>query len=285
MMLGNCCLLQARNQLTDILYADDTLIFGSNASWVEEYSQAVEKAGASYGMSLHWGKTQAMSVGNAFSLKKPDGSLFENRESLQYLGALLTANGRVDSEISRKLGAARADFNQLQRLWGHASVPQKDKVQYFRSYILSKLRYGFSTIWLVTSQRRRIDGFVARCLRRIVRIPAAYVSRISNATVYEKAGMKPFSQQMLKHQMQLLRKLAIESDDHPLRVDTFEGATLNPQIGRYVRRIGRPRQDWTTQLLREGRVRVGAQRFDCLISDRSHGADMRWKAEMEKCFK
>ena len=88
----------------------------------------------------------------------------------------------------------------------------------------------------------------------------------------------------LKHQMQLLRKVAAQSHDHPLRVDTFEGATLNPQIGRYVRRIGRPRQDWTTQLLREGHMRVGVQRFDCLISDRSDGADMRWKSELEKCF-
>jgi hypothetical protein len=274
-----------KGQLADILYADDTLIFGSSASGVEEYAQAVEKAGASYGMSLHWGKTQAMCVGNAVSLRKPDGSLFENRESLQYLGALLTASGRVDSEISRKLGLARADFNQLQRLWGHVSVSQKDKVQYFKSFILSKLRYGFSTMWLVTSQRRRLDGFVARCLRRIVRIPAAFISRVSNAAVYEKVGMKPFTLQLLKHQMQLLRKVAVQSADHPLRVDTFEGATLNPQIGRYIRRVGRPRQDWTTQLLREGRARVGAQRFDVLISDRSDGADTRWKAEVEKCFK
>ena len=85
--------------------------------------------------------------------------------------------------------------------------------------------------------------------------------------------------------MQLLRKVAVQNADHPLRVDTFQGDTLNPQIGRYVRRIGRPRQDWTTQLLREGRMRVGVQRFDCLISDRSDGADMRWKSELEKCFK
>jgi hypothetical protein len=225
-----------------------------------------------------------MCVGNASPLKRPDGSSFENRGSLQYLGALLTANGRADSEISRKLGLARADFNQLQRLWGHARVSQKDKVQYFRSFILSKLRYGFSTLWLVTAQRRRIDGFVARCLRRIVRIPAAYVSRISNAAVYEKAGMKPFSQQMLGHQMQLLRKVAVQQADHPLRIDTFEGDTLNPQIGRYIRRIGRPRQDWTTQLLREGRARVGTQMFDTLVSDRSDGAGGRWKAVFEKCF-
>ena len=33
--------------LADILYADDTLIFGLSASCVEEYARAVEKSGAS----------------------------------------------------------------------------------------------------------------------------------------------------------------------------------------------------------------------------------------------
>ena len=226
-----------------------------------------------------------MCVGNACSLKKPDGSLFEHRDCLQYLGALLSANGRADSEISRKLGVARADFNQLQRLWGHARVPQKDKVQYFTSFILSKLRYGFSTLWLASAQRRRIDGFVARCLRRIVRIPAAYVSRISNAIVHEKAGMKPFSQRLLGYQLQLLRKVAVQTADHPLRADTFEGDTLNSQIGICIRRVGRPRQECTTELLREGRSRMGVQRFKTLISDQSEGAEIRWKIEFEKIFK
>ena len=225
-----------------------------------------------------------MCVGDAGCLRRPDGSLFQNLESLHYLGALLSANGRADSEISRKLGAARADFNQLQKLWGHAGVPQKDKVLYLTSFILSKLRYGLSTIWLVTAQRRRLDGFVARCLRRILCIPAAFVSRVSNATVYEKAGMRPFSQQVLKHQLHLLRKVAVQGAGHPLRVDTFEGTTLNPQIGRYVRRIGRPRQDWTTQLLREAQMKMGPQRFEGLITDQSKGADIRWKAEVEKIF-
>jgi len=270
--------------LADILYADDTLILGSSAPCVQEYAHAVEMAGASYGMTLNWAKTQAMCVGDACCIKKPDGGLFENRESLQYLGALLSANGRADSEISRKLGVARAEFNQLQKLWGHANVPQKDKVLYFSSFILSKLRYGLSTLWLVTAQRRRLDGFVARCLRRIVRIPAAFVSRISNAMVYEKAGMRPFSEQVLKHQLHLLRKVSVQGAGHPLRVDTFEGSTLNPQIGRYVRRIGRPRQDWTTQLLREGQVRMGPQRFQLLISDQSEGAGLRWKVEVERSF-
>ena len=182
---------------------------------------------------------------------------FEDTSSLVYLGALLNASGRIDSELSRKLGTARADFNQLQRIWGHGGVPLRDKLQYFRAFVLSKLQYGLSTVWLVTAQRRRIDGFVARCLRRMLGVPPAFVSRVSNATVYSKACFKPFSQQLLKHQLGLLRKVALTGPHHPMRKDTFIDSTVIPQIGRFIRRVGRPRQDWATQLLREGRELSG----------------------------
>ena len=137
----------------------------------------------------------------------------------------------------------------------------------------------------MTAQRRRVDGFVARCLRRILRIPASFVSRISNAVVLARVGAKPFSQQVLKHQLHLLRKAAVTEAGHPLRKDTFSGSTLVPQIGIFIKRVGRPRQEWTSQLLREGQARFGEACFQTLLSDRTSGADKRWKLEVEKSFR
>ena len=102
--------------------------------------------------------------------------------------------------------------------------------------------------------------------------------------VYGKAGMRPFSEQLLKHQLCLLQKVAAADSNSPLRKDTFVDETLIPQIGRFVRRVGRPRQDWTSQLLREGRERMGSQRFEKLLRDRSEGAQQRWKQELERLF-
>ena len=50
----------------------------------------------------------------------------------------------------------------------------------------------------------------------------------------------------LRHQLSLLRKVALTAPGDPLRKDTFIDSTLTPQIGRFIRRVGRPRQDWTT---------------------------------------
>ena len=155
-----------------------------------------------------------------------------------------------------------------------------DKLKFFNAFVLSKLRYGLATVWLVTAQRRRLDGFVARCLRRVLRIPASFVSRISNAAVLARAGVTLFSQQVLRHQLSLLRKVALAEPGDPLRKDTFIGSTLIPQIGCFIRRVGRPRQDWTTQLLREGRERFWYAKFQTLVSDCSTGAEARWKKEV-----
>ena len=146
-------------------------------------------------------------------------------------------------------------------LCNQANVPAKDRVKYFQALIVSKLINGLSTMWLVTAQRRRVDRFYARCLRRILRIPASSVSRVSNATVLARAGVRPFSEQLLQRQLMLLNKVAHSPGESLLRRDTFIPGTLQLQIGRYVRRVGRPRQNWAEQLVREGASKLGATKF------------------------
>ena len=214
---------------------------GTDAKHVQAFATSVEEVGRTYGMSLHWGKTQALSVCTSDRIARPDGSLIEESGSLKYLGATIYGDGRADSEISRKIGAARADFQQLQKLWNHANVSVKDKLQFFHALIVSRLVYGLSTVWMVTAQRRRLDGFYARSLRRILRILPAYVSRVSNATVFAKAEVLPFSEQLIHKQLALLGKVARSPDDSLLRRDTFIPGGMRPQIGNTMRRVGRPR--------------------------------------------
>ena len=92
------------------------LLLGCNPHHVEEFAHAVERSGSSNGMTLHWAKTKALAEATDARLKKPDGDLFKDIRSTQYLGALLSGDACIDSELSWKLGYAKADFIQLQRL-------------------------------------------------------------------------------------------------------------------------------------------------------------------------
>ena len=75
-----------RSSLYDILYADDTLVVGADAKCVEELAVAIEKSGARYGMSLHWGKVQAMPVRTDAKLHQANGDEMQRCDSIIYLG-------------------------------------------------------------------------------------------------------------------------------------------------------------------------------------------------------
>ena len=245
---------------------------------VEEYAAAVESTGAEFGMVLHWDKTQAIAIGSHDCLHTSTGMPIENKDSMTYLGALLTADGRSDSELSRRLGLAHADFKRLQKLWGHANVGRARKVQLLNAFIFSKLQYGLALMWQVKAQLRRLDGFHARCLRRVLGIPPAFISRISNQVVFQTAKSKPLSEQLLHRQLLIIGRAARAPVDHPIRLDTFVGDGLAPQVGRFVRKVGRPRQEWTTEVLKAGSRKFGgAARFEGLLRSTD---EKQWRQEL-----
>jgi hypothetical protein len=261
------------------------LIVGVQPELVENFSAAVGAKGKKYGMTLNWGKTQGLSVATDRRLNKPDGSVIEESGTLEYLGSLLAADGRVDSELSRRIGCATRDFRNLQTLWNHASVSTKDKLRFFHALIVSRLFYGVATMWLVTSQRRRLDGFYVRCMRKILRIPPSFISRISNKSVPARSRSVLLSEQILQRQLQLLGRAAMSPAGSPLRRDVFSSGGLQPQVGRYVRRIGRPRQDWTNQLLHEARQRLGHDHCNALLRDSSVDTLKRWYSAVARIVK
>ena len=274
------------HSLFDVLYADDTIILGTSTKFVQELAAAVEAAGAEFGMTLHWGKTQALAVCSNEPLQGPDGSYINDSGSLVYLGGLLTADGRSDSELSRRLGLAMGEYRGLRKMWGHANLTTTRKVELLNSLVVSKLLYGLSTMWLGSAQRRRIDGFYARALRRILGIPSSFISRVSNKCVFERAAVRPLSDQLLHRQLVILGKAARAQQGDGMRADVFIDDTFLPCVGRFVRRVGRPRQEWTTEVYKAGAAKFGSiARLDVLLKDRGANAEQNWKNELRRLFK
>ena len=119
------------------------------------------------------------------------------------------------------------------------------------SVILSRLLYGLGSAWLDVADTRRLNGFHCRCLRVILRVQPAYFSRVSNKTVLEQSGQKPLDRQLLKHQMLLYGRVARSPATDPLRNLTFVPGGLEPATSRYIRRVGRPRNEWAVMVNRQ----------------------------------
>ena len=78
---------------------------------------------------------------------------------------------------------------------------------------------------------------------------AFFYSRISNAQVRKESGMTEFSKSVRKLQLKLLGQVLMDPRKQILRdVTLHAGDTLVSETAAYVRRVGRPRQNWTDQL-------------------------------------
>ena len=127
-------------------------------------------------------------------------------------------------------------------------MTKQRKLEIFDACVLSKLRYGIASAGLLKADLRRLDGFQARCLRTMLGIKHSYISRICNKEVLARAGQALFTKQLLKQQLKLFRKISCLSDEHFLRELTFCPGSLRAATDRYVRKRGRPRNEWATKL-------------------------------------
>jgi hypothetical protein len=177
------------------------------------------------------------------------GHAISNASKMTYLGATLAADGRMGSELSRRIGMAKGDFRYLSRVWRHSALTRKHKLEVFRSLVEARLLYGLSTACFVKADLRRLDGFQAKCLRIVLRIPPSHLSRISNESVRQRASWKPASILLRERQVQLLGKVIRSSSEDPMRAVSFIAGTLQPATTRYIRRVGRPRQEWINQVM------------------------------------
>ena len=139
--------------------------------------------------------------------------------------------------------------------------------------VIPRLLYGLDTAWLNVAETRRLNGFYCRCLRAILRIAPAYISRVSNVTVLYQAGQIELSRLLLKRQLVLYGKVARAHVGDPLRDITFCPGTRRAATDHYVRRIGRPRNEWAK--MPEKECWKMSPHFDTIIHD-----SVRWRLEV-----
>ena len=87
-----------------------------------------------------------------------------------YLGSIVAENGGTNREVGARIQKARGSFSKLRRAWLSKSLRKDTKIRIFNSCVKSVLLYGCET-WLVTKEfQRKIQTFVNRCLRYVLRI-------------------------------------------------------------------------------------------------------------------
>jgi len=238
-----------RGDLSDVIYADDTLLISVSVNHLAEYLRAVASAGERYGMELHWDKFQLLPIQCSPVLHTPAGDPIPCRGRMEYLGTSLTGDVHDQAELVKRIAMAKKDFLALSNVWRRSSLTWRRKLAIFGTLVESKLLYGLGSICLTVAQERQLNGFQNRCLRTIIGVKPAYISRVSNAEVLHRSGHTLATQLLRRRQMQLLSRVLQSGEGHPLRTVSFISGTDHPLTERFVRRRGAPSKEWLRTIL------------------------------------
>ena len=233
----------------EIIYADDTLLidyFGEN---LQAYMECVAEQGKSYGLRLNFSKVECMPVRCESSIKDPDGKLIQAKDKLKYLGVHLAADGSTTSELAQKLGQAEHDFKALRQVWNHSNISRQFKYQIYIACVVQKLLCGLEGAWINAAGKRKLDGFHARCLRRILHISPAFISHVTNAYVLQQLAAYPLSAILLERQMLYFGHVARSAPTSTLFKSLFQNDKW--ELRESVRKQGRPRDTWNRKIMAE----------------------------------
>ena len=116
--------------------------------------------------------------------------------SFVYLGSVVSIDGGSDEDIKVRINKARVAFNTLRKVWSSHVISRRTKFRIFNTNVKAVLLYGSET-WRTTKQTsQKLQTFVNKCLRRILKI--SWTDRVTNEMLWELAGEEPIITQISK---------------------------------------------------------------------------------------
>ena len=109
----------------------------------------------------------------------------EDVKSFTYLGSIITESGGTEEDVKCRIGKARLAFNTLRPVWNASSISTKTKLRIFTTNVIATLLYGSETLKVTQALSNKLQSFVNKCLRKILRIH--WPEKISNKVLWSRA--------------------------------------------------------------------------------------------------
>ncbi len=193
----------------------------------------------------------------AIILKDIHGRSLPEKEIAGTLGFELGQDASMRKFVKQRTVKMISAMQTYRYLW-RAHLPLKRLIQKYFALVVSKAMPGLQVAAVTDDQLKALESVHCRCLRRILNIKAAYVSRVSNNSVRKKAKVPTLHSFVRRLQYEFLRTIITLPDLHPLRMVLFEPFTELeqrkpeiPQSRTYELKIakGRPRKTWYSILV------------------------------------
>ena len=107
------------------------------------------------------------------------------------------------NDIRIRAGVMQGAMNQYKQVW-RSNKPIKDKINKMNALVWNKGRWSLHLFPLSPTLIRTIDGSQARFLRRILKVPASFISRVSHKTIRRRCSTLRFSTFIFRSQLRWL---------------------------------------------------------------------------------
>ena len=202
----------------------------------------------------------------------------QKQTSATHLGGQLRADGFAKPEVEGgRISKAATAFRKLTPLWTDTSCSELWKLWVSSAVVFAALMYGLEAVPCTQGLERRVNYFQAQCYRNILKIQAAYYSRVSNKKVlayvstklHDHLGRTPSMSRQIADRAVILGHVIRSSKDDHMRNVAIDAEFKRMERSR--RRVGRPCFHWLQNTVGRAfklmRKRQGLEKQDFNIRD------------------
>ena len=174
-------------QLDDIDFADDVALLSHSTRQMQDKTDDLNVTSKKLGLDIHAIKSKVMRNSKAADTGVSlNGNLLEFVDIFCYLGSMVDSTGGTEADIKARIGKARTSFAQLKKIWKSSIISRKTKMRLFNALVMTVLLYGCQTWKATKGTIKKVQTFVNKCLRTILKIK--WFDRIRNEELWERAG-------------------------------------------------------------------------------------------------
>ena len=253
-------------QLEDLDFADDLALVSENHTHMQQKTDRLQTNSEQLGLKINTGKTKTMRLNpskqDPITLR---GETIEDVEHFTYLGSNISRDGGADRDIEFRIGKAQLAFRILRPIWLSKQLSNNTKLRIFNTNVKTVLLYGSETWKTTEGLTSKLQVFVNKCLRYILKL--WWPIKTTNEELWRITKQDNVAATIKKRKWNWI--------GHTLRKDsdniTRQALDYNPQ-GK--RKQGRPRNTWRRSTLQDLKnIGVSWQEAKALAQKR-----VRWRA-------
>ena len=167
----------------------------------------------------------------------PVGTIFYYKKFRTLL--VINTEGGTEEGIKKRIQKARGAFITLKNIWKSGQLKTETKIRIFNTNAKTVLLYGSETWRTTKATCKRLQVFINRCLRTILKLQ--WSDKTTNENLWERARQRPVEQELRYRRWRWLGHTLWR----PRKSITRQALSWNSQ-GK--RKKGRPKNTWTREM-------------------------------------